>query len=329
MWLNTTKNENNIAMKSLKGIASFIAVASTGSFAQAARLQGVSAVAVSKNVSTLERQLAVRLFQRSTRQLSLTPEGTQFYEQCQGPLRALEAAQANLETSANSVRGLVRVTCVAPFGMGFVLPLMPQFHALHPDIQVELHLDDAINDMVGDGYDIGLRVGELRDSSLIARPIAWMPFAVAASPQYWAAHPAPTSPQDLLKHACLRLRRKGSSEPVPWFIKGIDSALNKQLVGPLIANEFAALLQAAKQGQGIVCAPLPQLMPALRSGELQVALAHCIESKFQVYLHYPNRHNMPARIRVLVDFLLERLGAESDLQDTPQVLLGQLIANAA
>jgi DNA-binding transcriptional LysR family regulator len=186
-------------MKSLKGIASFIAVASTGSFAAAARLQGVSAVAVSKNVATLERQLAVRLFQRSTRQVTLTPEGTQFYEQCQGPLRALEAAQANLESSAKGVSGLVRVTCAAPFGMGFLLPLMPAFHALHPLIQVELHLDDAVNDMVGDGYDIGIRIGELRDSSLIARPIGFMPFALCASPSYWAEHPMPRTVAEVFK----------------------------------------------------------------------------------------------------------------------------------
>ncbi len=309
-------------MKSLKGIASFIAVASTGSFAAAARLQGVSAVAVSKNVSTLERQLSVLLFQRSTRLLKLTPEGTQFYEQCQGPLRALEAAQATLETSAKGASGLVRMTCVAPFGMGFVLPLMPAFHALHPLIQVELHLDDTINDMVGDGYDIGIRVGELRDGSLIARPLGYMPFAVCGSAAYFATHPAPLVPSDLLTHNCLRLRRKGSQEAMPWFLKGLDMASSKQLVGNFLANEFAALLQAAKQGQGLICAPLPQLMPAIRTGELQVVLADCIESSFQVYLHYPNRHNMPKRIRVMVDFLLTELGKNADLQTSPKVLLG-------
>jgi DNA-binding transcriptional LysR family regulator len=312
-------------MKSLKGIASFIAVASTGSFAAAARLQGVSAVAVSKNVATLERQLAVRLFQRTTRQLNLTPEGSQFYEQCQGPLRALEAAQANLESSAKSVSGLVRVTSASPFGMGFLVPLMPTFHALHPNIQVELHLDDAVNDMVGDGYDIGIRIGELRDSSLIARPIGYMPFAVCASPAYWAQHLMPATVSDLPVHNCMRLRRKGSSDAMPWFLKGLDSALNKQCTGNFLANDFAVLLQAAKQGQGIICAPLPQLMPALRSGELQVALADCVEAKFQVYLHYPNRHNMPTRVRVLVDFLLDRLSTQADLQTNPQNLLAELL----
>jgi DNA-binding transcriptional LysR family regulator len=311
-------------MKSLKGITSFIAVASTGSFAAAARALGISAVAVSKNVATLERQLAVRLFQRTTRQLSLTPEGTQFYEQCQGPMRALEAAQANLDTSAKGASGLVRITCAAPFGMGFLVPLMPAFHALHPQIQVELHLDDAVNDMVGDGYDIGIRIGELRDSSLIARPIGFMPFAVCASAAYFAVKPAPLLPSGLAQHNCIRLRRKGSSEPMPWFLKGMDTALNKQCTGNFIANDFTVLLQAAKQGQGLICAPLPLLLPALRSGELNVALADYIESKFQVYLHYPNRHNMPTRIRVLVDFLLARLSDEPDLQHTVQALLGPI-----
>jgi DNA-binding transcriptional LysR family regulator len=328
-WLALTRQNTHTHMKSLKGIASFIAVASTGSFAAAARLQGVSAVAVSKNVATLERQLSVRLFQRTTRQLSLTPEGNQFYEQCQGPLRALEAAQANLETSAKGVSGLVRVTCASPFGMGFLVPLLPAFHALHPNIQLELHLDDAVNDMVGDGYDIGIRIGELRDSSLIARPIGFMPFALCASPAYFAAHPAPQVLADLPAHNCMRLRRKGSSEPMPWFLKGLDMAANKQCTGNFLANDFAVLMQAAKQGQGLICAPLPQLMPALRSGELQVTLADCVEAKFQVYLHYPNRHNMPTRIRTLVDFLMVNLGSEPNLQTPPQVLLAELVSPLA
>ncbi len=308
-------------MKSLKGITSFIAVASTGGFAAAARLQGVSAVAVSKNVATLERQLSVRLFQRTTRQLSLTPEGSQFYEQCQGPLRALEAAQATLEHSASAASGLVRMTCVAPFGMGFILPLIPLFHALHPGIHVELHLDDAITDMVGNGYDIGIRVGELRDSSLIARPIGFMPFAVCASPAYFALHPAPLLPSDLLQHNCLRLRRRGSQDAMPWFIKGLDPAIHQQLTGNFVANEFAPLLQAALQSQGLICAPLPQLMPAIRAGQLQVVLADCIESKFQAYLHYPNRHNIPKRVRLLIDFLLQELAKSTDLHDSMQQIL--------
>lgn len=310
-------------MKSLKGISSFIAVASSGSFAAAARLQGVSAVAVSKNVSTLERQLAVRLFQRSTRQLTLTPEGTQFYAQCQGPLRALEEAQAALHTSAKGASGLVRMTCVAPFGMGFIVPLLPAFHALHPLIRVELHLDDVLNDMVGDGYDIGIRVGELRDASFVARPLGYMPFAVCGSPTYFALHPAPKQLSDLSLHNCLRLRRKGSQAPMPWFLKGLEAADDKLLIGNFLSNEFAPLLQSAKQGQGLICAPLPQLMPAIRKGELQAVLTQCIESKFQVFLHYPNRRNMPARVLLLVNFLLSELANIQDLHTSAQKLLEQ------
>ena len=155
-------------MKSFKGIASFVAVATSGSFAAAAKLQGVSAVAVSKNVATLERQLGVRLLQRTTRKLKLTPEGQTFYRQCLGPMRELEAAQAVVEQSGKALSGLVRVTSVTPFGMGYIMPLIPQFHAINPKVHIELHLDDAINDMVAQGYDVGIRVGQLRDSSLVA-----------------------------------------------------------------------------------------------------------------------------------------------------------------
>jgi DNA-binding transcriptional LysR family regulator len=135
-------------MKSLKGITSFVSVASSGSFAAAAKLLGVSAVAVSKNVATLERQLGVRLFQRTTRKLSLTQEGQAFYDQCQGPLRELEAAQTVAEQSTLAPSGVVRVTCLSPLGMGFIIPLMGSFAVQYPKVQVELHLDNAVSDMV-------------------------------------------------------------------------------------------------------------------------------------------------------------------------------------
>jgi DNA-binding transcriptional LysR family regulator len=192
-------------MKSLKGIGSFVAVASAGSFAAAAKLQGVSAVAVSKNVATLERQLGVRLFQRTTRKLSLTLEGRTFYSQCLGPLRELEAAQAVVQQSGKALSGLVRVTSAAPFASGFILPLLPAFHAVNPKVQIQLHLDDSVSDMVAQGYDVGIRVGRLKDSSLVARPIAPLPFVVCGSPGYLKSRAYPQTLADLSEHNCLRL----------------------------------------------------------------------------------------------------------------------------
>lgn len=314
-------------MKSLKGIESFVEVAATGSFTAAAKQLGVSAVAISKNVATLERQLAVRLFQRTTRKLNLTAEGQSYYEQCLGPLRELETAQALVQQSGKALSGLVRVTSVSAFGAGFMLPMLPRFQALHPKVQISLHLDDKVNDLIANSYDIGIRVGQLRDSSLVARPISTLPFVVCASPSYLTKHGSPKQLEDLADHNCLRLSRPGSSEPMPWFLKGCDAKLDRQITGNLLVNDFSSLLAAAKQSQGLVCVPLPLAMPLFRSNQLHPVLTTFIESKIQVYLYYPNRQNLPARTRSLIDFILEQLKLERDLQTPVQQLIAPFINN--
>jgi DNA-binding transcriptional LysR family regulator len=308
-------------MKSLKGISSFVAVASSGSFAAAAKLLGVSAVAVSKNVATLERQFSVRLFQRTTRKLSLTPEGSSYYKQCLGPLRELEAAQAVIEKSSKSLSGLVRVTCAAPFAAGYVLPIIQQFHALHPRVHIDLHLDDSVSDMVAQGYDVGIRVGPMKSSSLVARPISPLPFVVCASPEYLRHRGEPHSLEDLTQHNCLRFLRIGSREPMPWFLTGNETAVDARIRGNLALNDFAALQRCAVEGRGLACVPLPLAMPDIRSGQLKPVLVSLIRTDLQVYLYYANRKNLPVRTRTFVDYVLAALEKEKDLQTSPPHLL--------
>lgn len=308
-------------MKSLKGIASFVNVAASGSFAAAAKLQGVSSVAVSKNVATLERQLGVRLFQRTTRSLKLTPEGQSFYEQCQGPLRELEAAEANAAQSSQVAEGVVRVTCIPPIATGYLIPLLGAFAAQQPNVQIELHLGSDVKDMVTDGFDVGIRVGSLGDSSFIARAIAPLPFVVCASPVYWQQYGAPQTLADLVSHSCIQIARTGNQTAIPWLLEGMNPALAGTLSGTFSVNDFAAAVQAATAGLGVVCAPLPLVMPLFRSGQLKPVLTQHITAKLQVYLHYPNRKNLPTRTRVFVDFVLDELRKTPDLQTDAQALV--------
>jgi DNA-binding transcriptional LysR family regulator len=308
-------------MKSLKGIASFVSVASSGSFAAAAKLQGVSAVAVGKNVATLERQLGVRLIHRTTRALSLTAEGAAFLQQCAGPLRELEAAQVNVQQGSRALSGLVRVTCVSPIAVGYVLPLLAPFHARYPKVQVELHLDDALADMIAQGYDVGIRVGELREANLIARPVAPLPFVACASPAYLADRGAPATLEALAAHHCIRLRRSGRHAPFPWLLRGMTPALQSAVKGNLMVNDIAALVAAAELGLGIACLPLALAIRSFRSGRLRPLLTAHIDAQLTLFLHFPNRKNLPARTRAFVDFMLERLRAEADLQMPPRELL--------
>jgi DNA-binding transcriptional LysR family regulator len=308
-------------MKSLKGITSFVCVANCGSFTSAAKLQGVSAVAVSKNVATLEQQLGVRLFHRTTRKLSLTQEGQAFYEQCKGPLRELEAAQAVVKQSKAATSGLLRVTCLSPLAIGFVIPLLGQFERKYPKVQIELHSDDTVSDMVAKGYDVGVRVGVLRDSTQIARPIAPIPFVICAHPDYLKRKGVPQTLADLATHNCIKQLQPSKNDVLPWSLRGMTQELSKSLSGSLIVNDFSAAVLAAVHGLGLIYAPLPLVMPLFRTRELIPVLTSHIESKIEAYLHYPNRKNLPARTQVFVAFMLEHLRQEKDLQTPAAELL--------
>ena len=308
-------------MKSLKGITSFVATARTGSFASAAKQLGVSGVAVSKNITTLEAQLGVRLLQRSTRQLTLTTEGRSYLDQCEGPLRELEAAQVTASKSNKALSGTVRLASVMPFGMRFILPLLPQFHALYPNVHVRLSLLDAANELTANRCDIGIRVGQLKDAAYVARPIAPLPFVVCASPSYFEAFGKPTTVTDLLAHNCLRFHHESSAAPAPWPIQGMDAALDERLTGNSSLNHFAGLVQSAIAGQGIICVPLPLVYGCFQTRQLLPVLKPHIRTDIQVFMFYPSRKNIPARTRVLIDFLLAQLGSDPILKTPVNVLL--------
>ncbi len=307
-------------MKTLRGIASFVAVAQTGSFTAAARSEGISAVAVGKNVSTLERHLGVRLVQRSTRRIALTPEGVAFHLRCAGPLRELEAAQSQAQGSTGALSGLIRVTCVSPIATGYLLPLLGDFRARHPGVRVDLHLDDAVNDLIEHGYDVAVRVGPLPDSSLVSRPVAALPFVLCASPGYLAAHGAPATLDALAGHECIRIHRPGRKAPFPWFVAGLDPARSQRLDGGVAVSDFEASLAAAEHGLGIACLPLALALEAIRAGRLHVVLPAHVDASLTLCLHYPSRRNLPARTRAFIEFVSDRLGAQRDLT-TPHALL--------
>ena len=203
-------------MKSIRGVVGFVRAVEAGSFAGAAKKLGITPVAVSKNVQRLEQQLGVRLLQRSTRKLSLTQEGRAYYERCTGPLRELESAESAITEKGTSPTGALRVTCLSPFGRAYVLPLVPRFSRLYPGIELELHLDDAVSDMIAGGYDVGIRAGEARDGTMVMREVAPLHFVVCGAPSYLAERGMPLSVTDLSKHNCLRLRGRGPSQSAPW-----------------------------------------------------------------------------------------------------------------
>jgi len=312
-----------MAADSIRGVLSFVKTVSAGSFAGAARELRISAVGVSKNVARLERELGVRLLHRSTRKLGLTEEGRLFYEKCVNPLRELEGARTAARERAGSASGTVRVTSITPFGLSFVLPLIPAFTSLHPKVEVELHLDDTVSDMISQSYDVGFRVGQIPDGSMVVRRIAGLPFVVCGSPDYLARHADPKTPSDLDVHNCLRLRHRANGHILSWTLARNGEKITPAVRGNFVSNDLVALITAAVHGQGLVYAPLPRVLPLLRSGELKVVLPDWVWPGVEVFLHYPSRKGLPARVKAFVAFMLTHLRKHPDLQTDPHVLLDQ------
>jgi DNA-binding transcriptional LysR family regulator len=306
-------------------VIGFVRTVAAGSFAGAAKELGISPVAVSKNVQRLERQLGVRLLQRSTRKLSLTQEGRLFYERCTGPLKELESAQSAVKDTGRSPAGTLRVTSISPFGRSYVLPLLPAFSRLYPDIEVELHLDDAISDMIAEGYDVGIRAGEMKDASMVVREIAPLYFVVCGAPAYLRQKGTPQKPADLADHNCLRLRRRAHVGRAPnWLLGPKSVAVSPPVRGNFVANDITTLVMAAVHGHGLVFAPLPLVLPLFRSGALVPVLPEWTSKPAHVFIHYPNRKHLPARVRSFVDFMLDNLRKNPDLTSDPQALLAAI-----
>lgn len=304
-------------MQTLRGILNFTRTAELGSFAAAARELGISPVAVSQNISRLEMGLGVRLLARSTRALRITPEGQAFLEQCREPLAQLDVACRDAARDVKHATGKLRVTIVSPVAFLYLVPLLPVFFARHPDIQLELELSEDSTSLIAKRFDVGIRVGVLNDAAFVARPLGPLRLLMCASPAYLAKHGTPAALGDLASHAMLQLQITWRDQATPLFVQTrTDGARNLQMLqlpGRFVCNDFRALLQACLDGIGIAQLPQPVVLAALRQGQLKTLLPDHVPEGWQLFIHYPSRKQLPARVRVFVDFCIEHFGGHADL----------------
>lgn len=287
-------------------MAVFARVVEAEGFTAAARALGLSKSAVSKQVARLEADLGVRLLQRTTRRLSLTEEGAVFFEGCQRMLAEAAGAEAAVTHLTGGVRGRLRIAAPMSFGILHLAPALPAFQARHPDLAVELSLNDRRVDLVEEGYDVGIRIGGLPASSLVARRLAPSRGAVCASPAYLARHGRPETPQDLRKHDCLIYSYL--EPPRIWPFRRAGSTQRVTVDGPLQTNNGEVLLQAALAGQGIIRLPTFIVGPALCDRLLVELLSDWQDPREPgIYAVYPARHNLAPKVRAFVDFMAERI----------------------
>lgn len=297
-------------MESFVGITAFVHSAEQRSYVGAARIIGVSPSAVGKAIARLEDRLGVRLFNRTTRSISLTDEGEVLYERYRRILDEMRDAEATIVRSCEQPRGRLRVSMPHIVAHHLVVPLLPDFSRRFPEIELDIDLDDRVVDLVAEGLDIVVRSGELSDARLIARYIGDQHFVVCGSPKYLERHGIPQKPSDLSKHFCIRFKYPSSGMLAPWaFCAPFDQlSLRKDLT----FNNTDAGLRAAQDGMGLAHLPVYVARPSMETGALVPVLTSFMVPFGSLALVWPTNRQLSPKVRAFVDFVVTSLATRKD-----------------
>jgi len=285
-----------------EALAIFAKVVELRSFAAASTELALSKATVSKAVSRLEERLGARLFNRTSRRLALTDAGQKLSERAARLLAEGEALENEALAQSVTPRGLVRLAVPMSFGVKAVAPLLPEFLKAYPEVSIDLHLSDATVDLIGEGFDAGLRIARLPDSSLIARRLCAMPRYTVAAPSYLKKYGRPTHPMQLADHKCFGYAYL--STPNVWhYTNAAGEQASVRPGGPLRVNNGEALVPALVAGFGIADLPDFIIGEAIAAGEVEVILKGWKQPEGAVHLVTPPGGPRPARVEVLADFL--------------------------
>jgi DNA-binding transcriptional LysR family regulator len=291
-----------------EALAIFAKVVELRSFAAAAGELALSKATVSKAVTRLEERLGARLFNRTSRRLALTDAGQKLTERATRLLADGEAAENEALSQSVTPRGLVRFAVPMTFGVKAVAPILPEFLKLYPDVTIDLHLSDAMVDLIGEGFDAGLRIANLPDSSLIARRLCAMPRYTVAAPAYLKRYGRPTHPMHLAEHRCFGYSY--FSTPNTWhYTNAAGEQASVRPAGPLRVNNGEAVMPSLIAGLGIAVLPDFIVGDAIASGELEVILKGWKQTEGAVHLVMPPGGPRPARVEALADFLTRHFAA--------------------
>ncbi|SNS59582.1 LysR family transcriptional regulator [Tropicimonas sediminicola] len=290
----------------LKNLELFVRVAALGAIGRAGAEFSLSATNASQRIQSLEADLGVKLLNRTTRSVSLTPDGEIFLEHARRIVQDVQDARTVLSHKAHSVSGRLRVTASATFGMSFVVPFVPEFLRLYPDVQLDLHLTDALVDIVDQGYDLAFRLGELAPSSLLAQKIDENPRVLVASPEYLERAGAPQRPQDLTRHACLNF-----GDQSLWKLANTAGEVHEiRVSGPVTVTHGEAVGEWALAGMGIANGSLWATGPDLRAGRLvRVLPDYRGWPETRIWAVRPPGRLMHARVKAFLDFMRDRIVA--------------------
>jgi LysR family transcriptional regulator for bpeEF and oprC len=291
-------------MDNLHGILVFLSVADAGSLSGAARALGVTTAAVSGTISRLERKLSVRLLDRTTRRLSMTTEGAEFYSRCKQIVSDLNGAEQAVTRTNRVPGGLLRVGMPQGLGRMWIIPQLARFQREYPEISLEIVCRDFSAQTSDGELDISVRSGELQPSRLAARLLASCKYVVCATHEYFDSHGIPATPGDLVKHACLAYRRPRNGRVRQWRFADPTGNRSVSVNARVTFNSNEALVAAAAAGLGIIQVADYYAQAALEEGELVEALTDFKTGGYEISVLFPQQQHMAPRHRVFIDFLV-------------------------
>jgi DNA-binding transcriptional LysR family regulator len=292
------------SMDTVSDLSFFVQLARQGSLAATAQQLGVTPPTVSKRLAALELRLGVRLLNRTTRRVSLTAEGEAYLADGSRLLAELAALEHTLSGSRAAPRGLLRVNATLGFGQRHVAPAISKFVSRHAEVEVQLHLSDRPLNLVEEGFDVGIRIGELPEQRLTARKIACNRRVLVATPAYLKRAGEPASPRELAKHLCI-VTREGDEAYGTWQLSSGTRHESVKVRGALSVNHGETALAWALDGQGILLRSLWDAARYLRSGRLRQVLPAWSPPPADIFAVYPTKSNLSAKTRAFVDFLGE------------------------
>lgn len=285
----------------------FVKVADLASFTRAAEVLGIPKARVSTSVQQLEAQVGARLLHRTTRAVHITQDGEQFLERCKELLAHAEDVQAMFHQAPNALRGRLRVDMGIAFARDIVIPRLPEFLAAHPQLEVELSTTDRRVDLVHEGFDCVLRVGNLRDSGLVARHLGTLPLINCASPAYLAAHGTPRTLEDLDQHRLVHYSPVLGGAPLGWEYRDGDEYRFRAMSGVLTVNNTDAYRAACVAGLGLIQVPRLSMRPLIQQGVLVEVMPAFTGEPMPVSVLYPHRRNLSKRLLAFMAWLTQVL----------------------
>jgi DNA-binding transcriptional LysR family regulator len=292
-------------------LAFFTLLARKGSLSAAARELDITPPAVTKRLAQLEQRLGVRLVNRTTRTLSLTAEGELYLSHASRILADIREMEEQVASSRDAPKGLLRVNATLGFGRTVIAPLISSFARHYPDVEVQLQLTDTPINLVEEAFDLGIRFGELPDTRLSARKVMSNRRFLVASPAYLKRFGEPRTPEDLAHHRCIVHRQNEDAHGIWRLTKGRRTETVK-VGGTLSSNDGDVVLNWALDGHGILLRSEWDAAKYLASGRLQQVLKECKVPPADLFVYYPSRRNLPAKVRSFIDFIVDNIGGAKD-----------------